>query len=427
YTEASLVAALEKRGIGRPSTYASIMSVIEDRGYVERHGQALQPTWLAFAVTQLLEQHFGDLVDYDFTAAMESGLDQIALGKEQREEWLHDFYYGHGDAARAAGHPASDPSENAAGRLAELGLKRLVADQGDIDARKVNTVPLGEGVALRVGRYGPYVEMAAATEGESPRRASVPPELAPDELTPARAKALIEQAQAGGQARELGADPATGHQIVVKDGRYGPYVQEVLPATPGQDTALGKKTKAKAPKPRSASLFKSMKPDTVTLEDALKLLSLPRVVGADPTTGEDITAQNGRFGPYLKRGTDSRSLQSEEQLFTVTLEEALALYAQPKTRRGQARAQAAPLAELGQDPATGKNVVVKDGRWGPYVTDGETNATLPRGEEPAGVTLERAAELLAAKRARGPVKRRSTRKPAAKKPAAKSKSAAKKK
>jgi DNA topoisomerase-1 len=372
YTEASLVAALEKRGIGRPSTYASTVSVIEDRGYVERRGMALVPTWLAFAVTRLLEENFADLVDYDFTAAMENDLDQIAAGQEDRTAWLRQFYFG-------------------SGKPAEAGLKTLVENLHDIDAREVNTVELGDGIALRVGRYGPYLEERRPGGAAEGRRVRVPDSLAPDELTLAKAKELI--AAPADQARTLGRDPATGSEIQVKDGRYGPYVTEVVPEPAGG---------GKAPKPRSASLFKSMTPDAVTLDQALALLSLPRVVG-ESADGAVITAQNGRYGPYIKCGSESRSLAAEEQLFTVTEDEARALLAQPKQRRGPA--SAAPLRELGADPATGKPVVVKNGRYGPYVTDGEFNATLRKGDDPAAVSLERAAELLADKRERGPAKK----------------------
>jgi DNA topoisomerase-1 len=392
YTEASLVKALEDRGIGRPSTYAATISVIQDRGYVSTKGNALVPSWLAFAVTRLLEEHFERLVDYDFTAAMETDLDRIAAGEEQRSSWLSKFYFG-------------EPG----------GLKPLVDDLGDIDARDINSVPLGEGIVLRVGRYGPYLE--APGEGDEPRRAGVPDEIAPDELTLEKARELLDQ-QVDGD-RGLGTDPDTGHELVVRSGRFGPYVTEVLP-----DDA------PKSARARSASLFKSMDPATIGLDDALRLLSLPRLVGVDPDTGEEITAQNGRYGPYLKRGTDSRSLETEDQLFDITLEQALAIYAQPKTR-GR-RAGAAPLRELGADPESGAPVVVKDGRFGPYVTDGTTNATLRKGDEVAEITLERAAQLLADKRAAGPAKRVSKRstgkKTAAKKTTAKTatKTAAKK-
>ncbi|MFP5334017.1 MAG: type I DNA topoisomerase, partial [Actinomycetes bacterium] len=389
YTEASLVKALEERGIGRPSTYAATIATISDRGYVVHRGSALVPTWLAFAVTRLLEEHFGRLVDYDFTAAMESDLDRIAAGEEERAEWLARFYFGQ--------------SDQGGGETAAEGLKRLVDDLGEIDARDINSVSIGEGIVVRVGRYGPYLEVAGE-DGEEPRRVSVPDDVAPDELTPARARELMEsQAEAD---RELGTDPETGNTIVARTGRYGPYVTEVLP-----DDA------PKSAKPRTGSLLTSMQLDTVTLDDALRLLSLPRVVGTDPETGEEITAQNGRYGPYLKRGTDSRSLETEEQIFDITLEQALAIYAQPKRGRG-GRAAAAPLRELGDDPVSGRPVVVKDGRFGPYVTDGETNATLRKDDAVESVTLERAAELLAEKRTKGPAKR-GARKTAAKKTATK--------
>ncbi|RAX19529.1 type I DNA topoisomerase [Actinomyces sp. Z5] len=417
YTEASLVKALEEREIGRPSTYASIMSTISDRGYVEHRGQALVPTWLAFAVTRLLEENFSELVDYDFTASMEADLDRIAAGEEDRVDWLTHFYYGpQGQAGVAGTAPTAEDG---------LGLKAMVDGLGEIDARAVNSIDIGEGITLRVGRYGPYLENA---EG---KRANVPGDLAPDELTVAKARELFTRAADDG--RELGTDPSTGHTIVVKDGRYGPYVTEILPepepaadetAEAGQGAAASKsagkgsaRRSRKGPKPRTASLLKSMDLATVTLEQALDLLSLPRVVGQD-ADGVDITAQNGRYGPYLKRGTDSRSLESEEQLFTVTLEQALELFAQPKRRRGQA-ASRAPLRELGTDPDTGRPVVIKDGRFGPYFTDGETNVTLRRDDDPATVTPERAYELLAEKRAKGPAKKRTTRKTTAKKTTAK--------
>ncbi|MDT0166908.1 type I DNA topoisomerase [Actinotalea sp. AC32] len=406
YTEASLIRALEERGIGRPSTYAATISVIMDRGYVLSRGQALVPSWLAFAVIRLLEEHFDRLVDYDFTAAMENDLDQIAAGQVDRVEWLTRFYFG--DASRG------DAGE---------GLHQLVEDLGDIDAREINSVPIGEGITLRVGRYGPYLEGPPAEGGTESRRASVPDDLAPDELTVAKALELLET-QADGDL-VLGEDPSTGTTVVARSGRYGPYVTELLPEPeldPSLSAAARKKALAAAPKPRTASLFKSMQLQTITLDDALRLLSLPRVVGVDPESGDEITAQNGRYGPYLKKGTDSRTLASEDALFDVTLEEALAIYAQPK--RGRGATAAAPLRELGDDPVSGKPVVVKDGRFGPYVTDGETNATLRKEDAVESVTLERAAELLAEKRARGPVKKTrrtttakktTTRKPAAKK------------
>jgi len=410
FTEASLVAALEKRGIGRPSTYASIMSTIEERGYVLRRAQALIPSWLAFSVVALLEGHFADLVDYDFTAEMESGLDEIAAGTQARQAWLHAFYFGDGKAASAR---VDDPGHH----LKSLGLKRLVLDQGEIDARAVNTIELAERIGVRVGRYGPYLE--ETTESGDVRRAPIPGSLAPDELTAEVARGLLEEAAKGPDQRELGHDPATGRMIVARDGRFGPYVTEVMTddggtgvgaaASAGGGTSSsaskGKgKGKAAAPKARNASLFKTMQIETVSLDEALALLALPRLVGADPASGEEITAQNGRYGPYVKRGSESRSLADEEAILTVTLEEALALLAAPKGRR---TAQAASTAKtLGTDPASGRPITLKDGRFGPYVTDGETNATVPRGEDPASVGLERAAQMLADKRARGPVQRR---------------------
>ena len=420
YTEASLVKALEEREIGRPSTYAATMSTISDRGYVDHRGQALVPTWLAFAVTRLLEENFAELVDYDFTASMERDLDRIAAGEEDRVAWLRRFYNGQGGAgAEQAAQDASGELEAAAAALRAQGLKGLVDNLGEIDARAVNSIEIGEGITLRVGRYGPYLEDA---EG---KRANVPADLAPDELTVDKARELFTRAADDG--RELGVDPASGHVIIAKDGRYGPYVTEVLPepeetaeaeatktAKTAKSTKTKKTTKAAKPKPRTASLLRSMDLSTVTLEQALDLLSLPRVVGQDPESGEDITAQNGRYGPYLKKGTDSRSLETEEQIFTVTLEQALEIFAQPKRRRGQAAARG-PLRELGQDPATDKPVVIKDGRFGPYITDGQTNVTVPRSEDPATISAERAFELLADKRAKGPAKKRTTRKTTAKK------------
>ena len=420
YTEASLVKALEEREIGRPSTYAATMSTISDRGYVDHRGQALVPTWLAFAVTRLLEENFAELVDYDFTASMERDLDRIAAGEEDRVAWLRRFYNGQGGSgALEAPQAASGELEAAAAALRAQGLKGLVDNLGEIDARAVNSIEIGEGITLRVGRYGPYLEDA---EG---KRANVPADLAPDELTVDKARELFTRAADDG--RELGVDPVSGHVIIAKDGRYGPYVTEVLPepeetaeaeetktAKTAQSTKAKKTTKAAKPKPRTASLLRSMDLSTVTLEQALDLLSLPRVVGQDPESGEDITAQNGRYGPYLKKGTDSRSLETEEQIFTVTLEQALEIFAQPKRRRGQAAARG-PLRELGQDPATDKPVVIKDGRFGPYITDGQTNVTVPRSEDPATISAERAFELLADKRAKGPAKKRTTKKTTAKK------------
>ncbi|MHA7135276.1 type I DNA topoisomerase [Oerskovia turbata] len=404
YTEASLIKALEERGIGRPSTFASTISTIQDRGYVLPRGQALVPSWLAFAVIRLLEEHFEWLVDYDFTAEMEADLDAIAAGNKDRVAWLTRFYFGDGT-----------------GREEGEGLRQLVDDLGEIDARDINSVPIGEGIQLRVGRYGPYVEdlSVEVKEGENPPRASVPDDVAPDELTVAKARELL--AAGADDGRILGTDPESGNPIVARAGRYGPYVTEQLPEPKfeeGLSAAALKKAKAALPKPRTASLLKDMSLDAVTLEDALRLLSLPRVVGVDPETGTEITAQNGRYGPYLKKGTDSRTLPSEEAMFTVTLDEALELYKQPK--RGRGATAAPPLRELGEDPTSGKPIVVKDGRFGAYVTDGETNRTLPRDLTPESITPERAIELLAEKRAAGPAKKKApARKAPAKKPAAK--------
>lgn len=400
YTEATLVKAMEERGIGRPSTYAATIGTIQDRGYVFTKGQALVPTWLAFAVTRLLEEHFGSLVDYEFTASMEEDLDRIANGDEGRVHWLEQFYFG------------NEPTSGA-------GLKQLVDDLGEIDAKEISTIPLGDGMVVRVGRYGPYVEEVTprgvdletgevaegADPSATPRRATITDDLAPDEMTPEKARELLEVAADDGKV--LGQDPETGRDIIARAGRYGPYVTEVIDddEAPAGDKPKGRK--AAKVKPRTASLFKDMDLATIDLEAALKLLSLPRVVGTD-AEGVEITAQNGRYGPYLKKGTDSRSLQTEQQLFDITLEEALAIYAQPKQR---GRAAAAPLKELGSDPVSGKPVVVKDGRFGPYVTDGETNATLRKDDDPASITPERGYELLAEKRAKGPT----TRKRAAKK------------
>jgi DNA topoisomerase-1 len=398
YTEASLVKELEEREIGRPSTYASILGTILDRGYVFKKGTALVPSFLSFAVVNLLEKHFGRLVDYDFTAKMEDDLDRIARGEAQAVPWLRRFYFGEGSGAGVAADAGNGDGDHLGG------LKELVTDLGAIDAREVSSFPVGNDIVLRVGRYGPYVERGEK-DSENHQRADVPEDLAPDELSVELAEELL--AKPSGDF-ELGTDPATGHTIVAKDGRYGPYVTEVLPeGTP--------KTGKNAVKPRTASLFKSMSLDTVTLDDALKLMSLPRVVGTD-TDGTEITAQNGRYGPYLKKGTDSRSLQTEDQLFTITLEEAQAIYAQPK-QRGRAAAKP-PLKELGTDPVSEKPVVVKDGRFGPYVTDGETNATLRSGDSVETITPERGFELLAEKRAKAPAKK-TAKKTAAKKTAAK--------
>ncbi|PFG20653.1 type I DNA topoisomerase [Serinibacter salmoneus] len=412
YTEASLTAALEERGIGRPSTYAATISVIVDRGYVLRRGQALVPSWLAFSVVRLLEEHFGSLVDYDFTAAMESDLDRIAAGTQDRVEWLTRFYYGDGARSQETGMAVAEVTGEDLGRVEKAGLSRLVENLGDIDARAINSIDVGDGITLRVGRYGPYLE-GAGSDG-SALRASVPDDVAPDELTPAKAREILETRSDGDI--ELGEDPETGRQIVAKNGRYGPYVTEVIPDPPaaaetapaeGEKPKARKKAPAK-PKPRTSSLFASMSLETLTLEQALRLLTLPRVVGTDPESGEEITAQNGRYGPYLKKGTDSRSLETEDQIFDITLEQALAIYSQPKQRRGQ-RAAAAPLRELGTDPVSEKPVVVKDGRFGPYVTDGTTNATLRKDDSVEAITPERGFELLAEKRAKGPAKRPASR------------------
>jgi DNA topoisomerase-1 len=368
YTEATLVKALEERGIGRPSTYASIIGTILDRGYVFKRDSALVPTFLAFAVVGLLEQHFGKLVDYDFTARMEDDLDRIASGEEQRVDWLKRFYFG--DGSRGAGEDGE-------------GLKTLVTDLGNIDAREASSVEIGNGIVLRVGRYGPYLERDAT-------RANVPPDLVPDELTVEKAEELLSQQQSGD--RSLGTDPETGREIVVRNGRYGPFVTEVLPEDAKE-------------KPRTASLLSSMTPETVTLEEGLQLLRLPRVLGVDPADGAEVIARNGRYGPFVQKGKESRSLESESQLFTIGLDEALALLAQPRQSRRRAQS-AAPLRELGPDPVTGKPIVVKEGRFGPYVTDGETNASLRRGDDPAAIDADRAAELLAERRAKGPAPKR---------------------
>ena len=393
YTEASLVKELEEREIGRPSTYASIIGTILDRGYVFKKGTALVPSFLSFAVVNLLEKHFGRLVDYDFTARMEDDLDRIARGEARAVPWLKRFYFGEGAEGGAA-----DAGNGDGDHLG--GLKELVTDLGAIDAREVSSFPVGNDIVLRVGRYGPYIERGEK-DSENHQRADVPEDLAPDELTVELAEELL--AKPSGDF-ELGADPESGHQIIARDGRYGPYVTEVLPeGTP--------KTGKNAVKPRTASLFKSMSLDTVTLADALKLMSLPRVVGKD-AEGVEITAQNGRYGPYLKKGTDSRSLTAEDQLFTITLEEALEIYSQPK-QRGRAAAKP-PLKELGADPVSGQPVVVKDGRFGPYVTDGETNATLRSGDSVEEITPERGFELLAEKRAKAPAKKTAKKAPAKK-------------
>lgn len=396
YTEATLIKELEDREIGRPSTYASIIGTILNRGYVYKKGTALVPAWIAFSVVRLLTEHFTRLIDYDFTAGMETVLDDIARGDKSRVAELTEFYYG------------SD-------RLA--GLQRLVTELGDIDAKELATFPVLEadgaesGIDLRVGKYGPYLE--GPDDGAGTRvRANVPDDLPPDELTVAKAKELL--ANPAGEEIDLGVHPESGLQVVAKNGRFGPYVTELLPEDAPKNA-----------KARTGSLFKSMSLDTVTLDDAVKLISLPRIVGAGED-GEEITAQNGRYGPYLKKGTDSRSLTSEDQIFGISLEEALKIYSQPK-QRGRAAA-APPLKELGNDPVSGQPVVVKAGRFGEYVTDGEYNATLRKDDSVEAITIERAAELLAERRAKGPAKKaakKGAKKTAAKKTTAK-KTAAKK-
>ena len=378
FTEASLVKRLEELGVGRPSTYASILQTVQDRGYIWKRQSALIPSYVAFAVVGLLEDNFSTLVDYGFTASMENDLDDIASGTQESIPWLERFYFGdskngHGGAGNGAAS-ATQPSK---------GLKAMVLDNlASIDARGVNTLPLGlddEGrlITVRVGRFGPYLE-----RGEE--RAPIPDDLAPDELTIERAVELL---NAPSGDRELGIDPDSGEMVVVKNGRFGPYVQ------------LGEPTGRE--KPRTSSLFKSMSADTLTLDQACQLLMLPRVVGADPESGEEIVARNGRYGPYIQRGSDSRTLESEDQLLTVTLTDALALFAQPKQRRF-GRAAAAPAKEIGIDPDVKLPITLRQGRFGPYVTDGTYNASLRRGDDPESLTLERAAELLAEKRAAGP-------------------------
>ncbi|HUE07546.1 MAG TPA: type I DNA topoisomerase [Acidimicrobiales bacterium] len=396
YTEASLVKAMEELGVGRPSTYASVIATILDRGYVWKKGTALVPSFTAFAVVGLLERYFTNLVDYGFTASMEDDLDEIAAGTGEALPWLTRFYFG----SDAPGAMASDGTE-----VDTLGLKATVAAHlAEIDAREINSIPLGEGtdgeqIVARVGRYGPYLQ-----RGED--RASIPDDLAPDELTIERAEEIL---AAPSNDRVLGTDPESGLEVQVKAGRFGPYVQMGEVVDGGE-------------KPRTASLFSSMDPATLTFEQALELLRIPRTVGTDPETGEEVVAHNGRFGPYLKRGSDTRSLGSEEQLLTVTLDEARALFAQPKQRRG--RTAAPPLRELGTDPSTNLPVVVKEGRFGPYVTDGTTNASLRKGDTVEAIDMERASELLAERRAAGPSTRK--KKAAKKKAPAKKKAAAKK-
>ena len=368
FTEPTLVKKLEELGIGRPSTFASIISTIQDRGYVVKRGRALVPTFLAFSVTGLLEQHFGKLVDYEFTASMEEDLDRIANGDEERVKWLTNFFFG------TNGNP---------------GLEALASDLGAIDAQQINTMKMGEDIEIRVGRYGAYIQQG---QGDDRKFANIPETMAPDELTLQVALDLL--AQPSGE-RELGVDPSTGYQIIAKSGRYGPYVTEVLPEPVVVEGEKKKRKKKDEVKAKTASLLSSMSLDTITHEDALKLLSLPRSLGE--YEGVEITVQNGRYGPYMTHGADSRTLTSEEQLFTITLEEAIEIYKQPKVRRrGVAKP---PLKDLGVDPETKRPILVKDGRFGVYITDGETNATLRRGDAVEFLTLERGLELLAGRRA----------------------------
>ncbi len=402
FTEASLVKTMEELGIGRPSTYASILGTIVDRGYAWKKGSALVPTWIAFAVVQLLEVNFGRLVDYQFTSSVEDDLDEIAAGSRESTEWLTRFYFG--------------SAEGREGGMARAGGLKLMVESrlADIDAREVNSIPIGEGpdgepILVRVGRYGPYV---AAGSGEETSRTSLPDDLAPDELTVERALELL--AQPSGD-RDLGIDPDSGEPVTLKIGRYGPYVERGFPADATAAPAKSSKNGAKAAGPARASLFKDMDPSSVTLTDVLPLLTLPRTLGVDPEKQEPITAQNGRYGPYVKRGSESRSLAAESQLLTVTLDEALALLATPKLR-GRAAA-APPLRELGGDAVSQQPMVIREGRFGPYVTDGETNASLRKGDSIEEITAERASELLADRRARGPAPakaRKSSRAPAKK-------------
>ena len=373
YTEPTLVKKLEELGIGRPSTFASIMSTIQDRGYVSKRGRALVPTFLAFSVTGLLEQHFGKLVDYEFTASMEEDLDRIANGEEDRVTWLTKFFFG------TDGNP---------------GLEALAADLGAIDAQQINTMKMGEDIEIRVGRYGAYIQKGI---GDDRKFANIPETMAPDELTLQVAIDLL--AQPSGE-RELGVHPESNFPLLAKSGRFGPYVTEVFPEP---EMVVDKKTgelkkprkKKDAPKPKTASLLSTMTLDTITIDDALKLMSLPRTLGDYEEV--PITVQNGRYGPYMTHGTDSRTLTTEDQLFAITLDEAIELYKQPKVRRrGVAKP---PLKDLGIDPASQKPVLVKDGRFGIYITDGETNATLRRGDTVEFLTLERGLELLAGRRA----------------------------
>lgn len=397
YTEASLTKRLEELGIGRPSTYAAIISTIMDRGYVSKKGQALVPSWIAFSVVRLLETHFSALVDYDFTASMENDLDRIASGEADRTKWLGEFYFG------SDSHP---------------GLRGVVDNLGEIDARAINTIKIDDQISLRNGKYGPYLEVIddkcePDEAGEiKPRSVNIPDGLAPDELTPARAHELAEAEPL--EDRIVGVHPETGKRIAAKNGRFGPYVTELQ--NEGEELPKGVKA-------RTSSLFKSMDPATVDLATAVALLDLPRTVGVDPESGNEITAQNGRYGAYIKKGTDSRSLANEDAIFTIDLPGALELFAQPKYG---GRKAASSLKEFEADPVSGKPVKVKDGRFGPYVTDGETNATIPRGDSVEDLTFARATELLAIKRAKGPAKKKAPAKKAPAKKAPAKKAAAKK-
>ncbi|HEY2643902.1 MAG TPA: type I DNA topoisomerase, partial [Galbitalea sp.] len=409
YTEASLVKTLEELGIGRPSTYAAIISTIIDRGYVTPRGTALVPNWIAFSVVRLLEEYFADLVQYDFTAGMEDDLDRIAGGEADRLEWLTGFYFG---------------SAN------QRGLRNVIDNLGEIDAREINSIKISDDITLRIGKYGPYLE-APTDDPATPRRVNIPSDLAPDELTAEKARELI--AAPVVTDRVIGVNPASGKLVLAKDGRYGPYVTEADPEPEVDEAAVAaaalaaeeaaalaevevvdpktgevKKPKRKAApkkpvvaKQRTASIFKSMNLAEIDLETALRLLDLPRVVGTDPEAGTEITAQNGKFGAYLKKGTDTRSLPSEELIFDIDLPGALELFAQPKYG---GRAASSALKEFDADPESGKPIRIKDGRFGAYVTDGTTNATIPRGEDIEDIDFERAVQLLADKRAKGPAK-----------------------
>jgi DNA topoisomerase-1 len=428
YTEASLIKTLEELGIGRPSTYTATISTIVDRGYVTPRGTSLIPNWIAFSVVRLLEQYFSDLIEYQFTADMEADLDRIAGGEADRVEWLKGFYFGN---------------------EAHRGLRTVIDNLGEIDARDINSIKIADGITLRIGKYGPYLE-APSDDPETPRRVNIPQELAPDELTAAKAQELIDAPIIGD--RVIGINPETGKQVVAKDGRFGPYITELEPEPTAEDiaaaeaeavaaeaafaaaalkkptaAALKKATaaaeaagttveeelikakrrpaakKAVATKARTASIFKTMDLATVDLDTALKLLSLPRVVGTDPETGVEILAQNGKFGPYLKKGTDTRSLETEDQIFEIELQGAIDLYAQPKYG---ARKASSALKEFEADPESGKPIRIKDGRFGAYVTDGVTNVTIPRGEEIEDIDFDRAVQMLADKRAKGPAKPR---------------------